>query len=513
MIKNLLVVLALVLSVSAAKASHLAGGEIWYEYVGDSLNPYKYKIYLRLYRELNKATLGTSAQICIKSSCFSSQNYWAQLIPIYDSVAPLDTIQGSVPGSILTPDLLDCVDTNASGLVFSEVYLYSVTVNLPGKCQDFNFSYSTCCRNNNDNIITGSSHYFYIDAGLNNLNGPNSSPQFINPAVKSLCVGSDLRWVQTAIEPNGDSLFYHFAAPQDANCGGTRTLITYKPGYSYDQPISTQNGILFDHATGIFTGKLTQPEIDALKIIVEEYRFDSTLSVYTKIGYSSVDIEIVVVGSCGPIQTNWLSSDTTSIGPGNTFSCGDSIIRLVSTKRFDVSTLALDGSDFALHNSQGTVIPIIAAGVDNPGYLGLVSKSFWLKLHKPLWYNDTLILVSRLGNDLNTLYNTCGLQLHEGDSIQYIVSSCATKIGLTESALSESIKVYPNPANEVLNLEINENSRGSMAVVYNLNGQKLWSRKLNSLQTLIPIQHLPNGIYILKIKGASETEVVKFEKR
>ena len=50
--RTLFTALALVFFVQNASASHNAGGDLHYEYVSSTGNSHKYKIYMRLYRDI-----------------------------------------------------------------------------------------------------------------------------------------------------------------------------------------------------------------------------------------------------------------------------------------------------------------------------------------------------------------------------------------------------------------------------------------------------------------------------
>ncbi|NOG95296.1 MAG: T9SS type A sorting domain-containing protein [Bacteroidetes bacterium] len=71
-----------------------------------------------------------------------------------------------------------------------------------------------------------------------------------------------------------------------------------------------------------------------------------------------------------------------------------------------------------------------------------------------------------------------------------------------ESTVSEntSIKIYPNPANEKVVVELPENTVAHISV-YNSIGQLVMEKVTNSSLTSIDITTLPTGIYNIKARG------------
>ena len=69
-----------------------------------------------------------------------------------------------------------------------------------------------------------------------------------------------------------------------------------------------------------------------------------------------------------------------------------------------------------------------------------------------------------------------------------------------DTTLNISVKVYPNPANTALNIEMELNS-GQVAFLelYNSLGQQVLDKKLENNLTTIPIANLTAGIYYFRI--------------
>ena len=70
---------------------------------------------------------------------------------------------------------------------------------------------------------------------------------------------------------------------------------------------------------------------------------------------------------------------------------------------------------------------------------------------------------------------------------------------------------YPNPCNEQLFIELSEYENAT-AQLFNLQGQLLQSIPLQTTKTIIQINNLTSGIYLVQIKNARGMMVKKIVK-
>lgn len=78
-----------------------------------------------------------------------------------------------------------------------------------------------------------------------------------------------------------------------------------------------------------------------------------------------------------------------------------------------------------------------------------------------------------------------------------------------------SIKVYPNPSRDFINIEFDNKFNSSLLVeIYTINGTKVYKNSINgnSLNDQINLSNLPNGIYLLSIKTKEKIEKIKIVK-
>lgn len=494
-ILKLIVLVALsvfLLKPNQAAASHAMGGEISYEYIGDSTgNAREYLVRLTLYRRVAGIPYGNTMPITISSSCYSNQTVTLTPDGVLD--VPLSNFE-------------ECLDS-VSPTPFVSLYSYVGSAILPGLCSDFRFAFSQCCRNLGvTNLNTSSSSNMYIESLLNNFHGPNSSPKFVSEGCKSFCVNQKARWSMQATERDQDSLYYEVIQPLD----NATTPIPWASGFSTSNPISSTNGLQFNSSNGDMSFTPSGADVNVMRVRVNEYRFDTIFGFQVKIGHVDRELQVIFVLNCPVLQTSFTLRKTDTLSIDSTaLDCGQKFIHLEVPKRIVCNSIASDGSDFLLYNSFGNLIPIIKAGTDSC-QTNLYTKSFWLELNDSIYFNDSLQLVSRVGNDLNTLVNACGIEMAEFDSIPFMVNTCTTSIKLEESSIHE-ITIYPNPTEGLLHIETVPGPTREYTIL-NTSGSVVMSGILPSHSAVIDVYALTTGLYILSIDDEHGPINRRFEK-
>lgn len=75
-------------------------------------------------------------------------------------------------------------------------------------------------------------------------------------------------------------------------------------------------------------------------------------------------------------------------------------------------------------------------------------------------------------------------------------------LGIEETLMPEvNVKVYPDPAKEIVTFEISEIVKNGVIEVYNSEGKALQTIEMNKLRNSCPVSNLSNGIYYFKLKG------------
>jgi M6 family metalloprotease-like protein len=83
-------------------------------------------------------------------------------------------------------------------------------------------------------------------------------------------------------------------------------------------------------------------------------------------------------------------------------------------------------------------------------------------------------------------------------------------VDVVETLQSAAFNVYPNPASDILTISIAENEYVGVEI-YNANLQLIHSNFINQTSS-INIQHLVNGLYIIKLQSSDKSEIFRFVK-
>ncbi len=104
--------------------------------------------------------------------------------------------------------------------------------------------------------------------------------------------------------------------------------------------------------------------------------------------------------------------------------------------------------------------------------------------------------------------NPCSLTYAYGQSEDYTIN-VVENLGTNDIA-NQSIKVYPNPVKDVVNLQTSKEV--NTIAIYNLAGQKIISKEVNIINPSLNVSSLPKGVYILKVEtneGSISHKIIK----
>jgi gliding motility-associated-like protein len=399
-------------------ATHVAGADLQYRYIGDSTGiAHHYEIMFRFYRDAGGAGAPQTVNIQINSSCFAASSVNLPRDPL--------VIQGQT-----APTLNDCVDVGpATGTTISQLFVYRNTVILNGVCADWRFSYSLCCRNTAVNVV-GQPLYF-IQVFLNNTLGENSSPIFISEPVRAFCVNRPFNWQQNAVEIDGDSTRFQLINPRSA----VATNVPWQAGFSAVQPFRTAppQSLQLNRNNGLMSFTIDPAGVGnySLAIEVEEFRFDSVNQGWVRVGTSVRDMQITVAANCNSAAQAGVYLDGNVPGmridpitglPTVDYDCRDSLITMYFAVDVDCSSISPDGTDFRMTDPNGQPVAIrrLIPNCDNDN----ATKTIAVDIYEPFRINGTYYLYSKSGTDGNTLFNKCGFDMPEFDTIAINVTGC-----------------------------------------------------------------------------------------
>lgn len=275
-IKRYILFLFLLMFSVKSFATHIVGGEIFYDFLGGN----NYRITLKLYRD-----------------CYTGLAPYDNpaTIFIFDNSGILvDSVEIPFPGSTVLPVSVNNPCFIPPTNICVEEAIYITNVNLPPIPGGYNISYQRCCRNNSIlNLINpgdvGSTYMAHIPDPASGIN--NSSPHYVNFPPIFLCLGVPLSFNHAATDPDGDSLYYELCDPftglsstcpiLGSQASGGCPMVASPPPYpfvpwlgSYNAayPLSASPGLNINPQNGFMTGTPNMLGQWVVGVCVSEYR-------------------------------------------------------------------------------------------------------------------------------------------------------------------------------------------------------------------------------------------------
>ena len=246
MIRTLLAFI-LTLVLLPLSATHLSGGEIYYECLGND----QYAITLIIYRDCAGVQLDPSFDVDLQSPCDTFQ------------------VQVNTPSGVELSQLCDLQlpnsTCNGGTLPGIQQYTYSTVVTLP-PCSSWTISWSLSNRNGAvANLMNPNNQQMFIQATLDNtVDACDDSPQFTATATPYVCLNYPVTYSLGAFDAEGDSLTYTLINAMGQ--GGSQ--LAYVNPYSATQPIGATS---LDPQTGLLSFTPTQPGNWVVVVQVNEY--------------------------------------------------------------------------------------------------------------------------------------------------------------------------------------------------------------------------------------------------
>jgi gliding motility-associated-like protein len=294
-----LLLVILVAFASKAGATHIVGGEIYYECQGNNT----YLITLKIYRD-----------------CYNGVAPYDNpaSIGIYDVNNNLvQNLMLTFPGSVVLPNTLNSPCFLPPTDVCVEEAIYTGTVVLPPLAGGYFLAYQRCCRNGTIvNLVNpgdqGATYMAHIPDPA--LAACNSSPHYNNFPPIFLCAGNPLYFDHSATDPDGDSLAYELCDPfhgadnltsmPQPPAPGPYPYVTFSFPYNGTYPMSSNPALAIDPVTGLVTGTPNQVGQWVVGVCVKEYRNGQLLSVNKRdFQFNVVNCPGLVVASVPAQQT------------------------------------------------------------------------------------------------------------------------------------------------------------------------------------------------------------------
>ena len=278
-------------------ASHIIGGEVTYECLGNG----RYLIEYHLYRDCAPGNVSFDAISIMTYFVCDSDGTCTELTQSDGS-----TIRR--PPSVIRsvdPPPLECLVAPVEACVEEAIYSFEIDgvrdVFNPTLDKSYVIVFQRCCRNetilNIENPSTSGSS-FVVEITPASQASCNNSPVFSSFPPTIICNNEPINFDHSAIDPDGDSLVYSFCSPllgggtagdpitdpmgdsrtcdgsaPDPACPNYNQPVNFiEPAYSAEAPMAGDPIITIDNETGLITGVPSIQGQFVVGVCVEEYR-------------------------------------------------------------------------------------------------------------------------------------------------------------------------------------------------------------------------------------------------
>ena len=267
MLIRLLLILMTFAIVQTAQSSHIVGGEIYYDCLGNN----QYRITIKVYRDC--FSTGADFDKPLSLSIFTGNNQFVR------------TEDVNFPGSFHIPVTFNNPCVNPPNNICVQEAIYQKVITLAPSVSGYTIAYQRCCRGPNiQNLFNPDETGLTLVAKIPPAGTAdcNSSPRFSNYPPMMLCNNDPLIFNHAAVDPDGDELVYELCAPFS---GGTSfapmpiptstppfNLVQWDAGFSANAPLGPGASITIDPSTGLLTASPNLAGLYAVGICVKEYR-------------------------------------------------------------------------------------------------------------------------------------------------------------------------------------------------------------------------------------------------
>ncbi len=487
-------------SLNLLNASHIRGADLMYRSLGNQ----KYKIIAKVYRDCR----GVSASNTMILSAFGGKNG-----SIVCSKVSIGTMTKTSIKDItnVCVDSLPCNPQNQFGTGNGlEEHIYELTVDFnvsplnqmsTQTCPEITFSINECCRNGS--ITTGSAgNDFYaicmISKGnlLKCVNQQNTSPQWVNRPVAKICCNTPWYYNNDILDTfDFDSISYHLVPGFSSLPNGS---IDYTAPFTYNFPMtpycvnSTINctpnananppiGFYFHQLTGDMVVTPTKCDESAVITVEQrEYRKDS-FGVALMVGSTRRDFQIIVDANC---ETN---------NPPRIL--GNSILKVIEGQKI-CETITINDA-----NASATDSLYVSwdHGVKNATFT-LMSQKQGQKIYEFCWQTQVGDANKiQNGFTVNAKDSRCNPILNSTRNFRVQISKPSS--GLTAKLNDANFKIFPNPTNGKMKIEIPSNLNQAVLIVRNSVGQEIDRVHLGAMKIMNYELSGVSGMYVFELSS------------
>ncbi len=367
--KRILLIIFIALTlVPLTRATHLIGGSMSYQQIGiNSRGNYTYRVTQTLYRDCqNGITTTVQFEPEIVIGIYNNNTNR----DLYNTVKIKLIYRKIVPA----PGRTDCPMNNN---VCIEKGFYEGFVELDPSTVGYEMTFEKCCRNEQVNLVKGGStpvqgQAYYCKIPPTHIK--NGSPVFTGVPSPFMCTNDTTSFLNTAVDPDGDSLVYYFVKPFGSVGKGlsnvdppsvlTLKTVNYNPGFNENFPFGSTGYSKVDSFNGLTSYFTTTTGNYVVAIEVAEYRNGDLL------GVVRLDLQIIFI-NCPPNRKPIISGDK---GKNFTIEAGSKLCFNVLATDPDNDNLELTGSGNMFTGLSGWKGPLATLSAKNGK--GTISSEF-----------------------------------------------------------------------------------------------------------------------------------------
>lgn len=129
------------------------------------------------------------------------------------------------------------------------------------------------------------------------------------------------------------------------------------------------------------------------------------------------------------------------------------------------------------------------------------------------WYQDSIPIAGANESTYEPTETGIYYVTYNLEGCTFTSDSFKVEITINKNLTSPDIKVWPNPAKNILNIRSsNSNVELNSINVYNALGQIIITKQINDLITTLDISNYPTGIYAIEAKQGDKRKLIKFMK-
>jgi uncharacterized repeat protein (TIGR01451 family) len=244
-------------------------------------------------------------------------------------------------------------------------------------------------------------------------------------------------------------------------------------------------------------------------------------------GASDVNVANNVINVCDSVRSSW-DPNQKSVYPNGPVAAGTMLTYTIDFENLgndtafnihvqDTLSPYLDGSTFSLQAATHRVAPTFyqmgGKNILRFDFVGINLEDKNVPTRNKGQVQFTIKVKN--GTPIGTVIpNRAGIYFDGNPAVitNYTYSTIPVPGGVAGVGKADDIKVFPNPAANVLNIQVGS-SNWDEAVLCNALGQVVARQVLNRGNNVVDIEALPTGVYHLQVKGSAGTTSEKIEKQ